>query len=55
MRMKSNITKPLRNNIKPLDFCAQMCYTRSMENEEKIDLKKATHEQLCLIWKQIIF
>ena len=25
-----------------------------MENEEKIDLKRATYEQLCLIWRQII-
>jgi len=25
-----------------------------MENEEKINLKKATYEQLCMIWKQII-
>ena len=25
-----------------------------MINEEKIDLKKATYEQLCLVWKQII-
>jgi transposase len=25
-----------------------------MINEEKIDLKKATYEQLCLVWKQIV-
>lgn len=36
------------------DYESKICYIITMENLEKVDLKRVSYEQLCLVWKQVI-